>query len=60
MYVEGPYSTTLWAALRKSAVSYKTVEIDDSKSGRRKYNKGHKMNRQWVFSGVERESGKQS
>jgi transposase-like protein len=32
----------------------KTVEIDESKFGRRKHGKGE----QWVFGGVERESGK--
>jgi transposase-like protein len=35
----------------------KTVEIDDSKFGRRKYHRGHPVKGQWVFSGVERESG---
>jgi transposase-like protein len=36
----------------------KTAEIDESKFGRRKYNRGHKVNGHWVFSGVEPESGK--
>ena len=36
----------------------KTVEIDESKCGRRKYNKGHAVKEKWVFGGVERESGK--
>ena len=36
----------------------RTIEIDDSKIGRRKYNRGHKVKGQWVFHGVERESGK--
>jgi hypothetical protein len=36
----------------------KTVEIDDSKFGWSKINRGHKMKGQWVFGGVERESGK--
>jgi hypothetical protein len=36
----------------------KTVEIDESKFGRRKYNRGHKVKGQWVFGGVERESRK--
>jgi len=35
-----------------------TVEIDDSKFGRRKYNRGHKVKGQWVFGGVNRESEK--
>jgi transposase-like protein len=36
----------------------KTVEIDESKFGRRKYHRGHPVKGQWVFGGVERESGK--
>ena len=36
----------------------KTVEIDDSKFGRRKYNRGDKVKGQWAFVAVERESGK--
>jgi hypothetical protein len=31
----------------------KTVEIDESKIGRRKYNRGHPVEGQWVFGGVE-------
>ena len=34
----------------------KIVEIDESKFGRRKYNKGHKVDGVWVFGGVERDS----
>jgi transposase-like protein len=36
----------------------RTVEIDESKFGRRKYHRGHPVKGQWVFGGVERESGK--
>jgi transposase-like protein len=36
----------------------KTVEIDESKFGKRKYGRGHPLKGQWVFDGVERESGK--
>ncbi|GFS57297.1 putative transposase-like protein [Trichonephila clavipes] len=36
----------------------KTVEIDESKIGKRKYNKGHFVEGQWVFGGVERETGR--
>jgi transposase-like protein len=36
----------------------KSVEIDESKFGRRKYHRGHPVKGQWVFRGVERESGK--
>lgn len=33
------------------------VEIDESKFGKRKYNKGHRVEGQWVFGGYERGSG---
>ena len=36
----------------------KTVEVDESKFGRRKYNRGHPVKGQWLFDCVERESGK--
>lgn len=36
----------------------KIVEIDESKFGRRKYHRGHRVEGQWVFVGVERDSGK--
>lgn len=35
----------------------KTVEIDESKFGRRKYYRGHFVDGCWVFGGIERESG---
>jgi len=35
----------------------KTVQIDESKFGRPRYHKGHPVKGQWVFGGVERESG---
>jgi len=31
----------------------KTIEIDESKFGRRKYHKGHPVKGQWMFGGVE-------
>lgn len=34
-----------------------TVEIDESKFGRRKYWRGHRVEGCWVFGGIERESG---
>jgi hypothetical protein len=36
----------------------KTVVIDESKFGRRKYHRGHAVKGQWVFGGVERGSGR--
>ena len=35
-----------------------TVEIDESKFGRRKYHRGHPVKVQWVFGGVECDSGR--
>jgi hypothetical protein len=34
------------------------VEIDESKSGKRKYNRGHRVKVQWAFGGVARENGR--
>ncbi|EFX60123.1 hypothetical protein DAPPUDRAFT_19746, partial [Daphnia pulex] len=34
------------------------VEIDESKFGKRKYNRGKRVDGVWVFGGVERETGK--
>ena len=36
----------------------KTVEIDESKFGKRKYHKGRKVDGVWVFGGIERDSKK--
>lgn len=36
----------------------RTVEIDESKFGKRKYHRGHKVEGQWVFGGIERETGR--
>ena len=36
----------------------KTVEIDESKFGRRKYHRGYPVKGQWVFGGLERDSGR--
>lgn len=33
-----------------------TVEIDESKFGKHKYNKGHPVEGQWAFRQIERES----
>ena len=34
------------------------VEVAESKFGRRKYHRGHPVKGQWVFGGVERQSGR--
>ena len=36
----------------------KRVQIDESKFGKRKYHRGHKVEGQWVFGGIEEESRK--
>lgn len=36
----------------------RTVEIDESKFGRRKYHRGHRVEGQWVFGGYERDTGR--
>ena len=50
MYVEG--------CSEKFGGPNKTVEIDQSKFGRRKYYMGHPVKGKWVFGRFERESGK--
>lgn len=34
------------------------VEIDESKFGRRKYYRGHHVDGQWVFGGIQRNNGR--
>jgi transposase-like protein len=46
------------ASSQKIGGPNKIFEIDESKFGRRKYNRGHPVQGQWVFGGVERESGR--
>lgn len=36
----------------------RTVEIDESKFGKRKFHRGHQVDGQWVFGGIERETGR--
>ena len=36
----------------------KTVQIDESKFGKRKYHRGHRVDGQWVFGGIEEDSRK--
>ncbi|CAI6358292.1 unnamed protein product [Macrosiphum euphorbiae] len=35
----------------------KTVEIDESKFGKRKYHRGHAVEGQWIFGGIQRDNG---
>ena len=42
----------------KASGRNKTVEIDASMFGQRKYNRGHPVKGQWLFGGVERESSR--
>lgn len=37
----------------------KRVQIDESKFGKRKYHKGHRVEGQWVFGGIEEDSMRQ-
>lgn len=34
----------------------KVVQIDESKVGKRKYHRGHRVEGQWVFGGIEEDS----
>ena len=36
----------------------KTVQIDESKVGNRKYHRGHRVEGQWVFGGIEEDTRK--
>ena len=40
--------------LKKNGGRNKTVEIDETKIGKRKRNKGHKVDGVWVTRGIER------
>jgi len=45
-------------AIIKIIIIYKIfVEIDESKFDRRKYNRRHRVDGQWIFGGVQRETG---
>ena len=47
----------IWKGERIGGVG-KVVELDESKFGRRKYHRGHHVEGQWVFGGVERGTGR--
>jgi transposase-like protein len=55
------FRETILVSLEGSSVKIggpnKTVEIDESKFGRRKFHRGHPVKGQWVFGSVELESG---
>ena len=49
-----------WAEKRSEKLGGpgRTVEIDEAKIGRRKYNRGRLIKGQWIFGGYERDSKK--
>ena len=49
---------TLFEKREKLGGSGKVVQIDESKIGKRKYHRGHVVEGQWVFGGIEEESRK--
>lgn len=53
---EVTYDTMVIKKVKLGGYSH-TVEIDESKFGRRKHHRGHKVEGQWVFGGYERETG---
>ena len=52
------YALTRWWWTRSRLVNRKVVNIDESKFGKRKYHRGHRVEGQLVFGEVERDSGK--
>jgi transposase-like protein len=58
MFCRGTMREYMEGCSEKIGGPNKTVEIDESMFGRRKYNRGHPVKGQWVFGGVERESGR--
>lgn len=49
---------TMFDSSQKIGGEGKVVQIDESKFGKRKYHRGHHMEGQWVFGGIELESRK--
>ena len=49
---------TLFEKREKIGGPGKLVQIDESKIGKRKYHRGHVMEGQWVFGGIEEDSRK--
>ena len=52
-----PYRTIILTFLKLGGTC-NIIEIDESKFGRRKYNRGHHVGGVWVFGGVERRTKK--
>jgi hypothetical protein len=50
------WEVTLFERANKIGGPGKTIQIDESKFGKRKYHRGHKLEGQWVFGGIEKES----
>ena len=49
---------TMFDSSQKLGGEGKIVQIDESKFGKRKYHRGHHVEGQWVFGGIEKESRK--
>ena len=49
---------TMFDSSQKIGGEGKIVQIDESKFGKRKYHRGHHVEGQWVFGGIEQESRK--
>ena len=52
------YEITMFDSSQKLGGEGKIVQIDESKFGKRKYHRGHHVEGQWVFGGIEQESRK--
>ena len=50
--------TTIEMKTEKIGGEGKRVQIDESKVGKRKYHRGHYVEGQWVFGGIEQDSRK--
>jgi transposase-like protein len=48
----------LGGLIYRTELEGKVVQIDESKFGKRKYHRGHHVEGQWVFGGIESDSRK--
>ena len=58
MFCRETCEVTLERRSEKLGGEGKVVQIDESKFGKRKYHRGHRVEGQWVFGGIENESRK--